>query len=68
MFLKEWTSAPVADRAKVQEKINAFNLANPGHRITASDKLKAQRGVYRTQQEAAGLPGRDAVVNELRSH
>lgn len=68
MFLKEWASAPIEDRQDVQDKINAFNEANPGHRINAGDKIKAQRGIYNTEREAAGLPGRDPVVNELRDH
>jgi hypothetical protein len=67
-FLKEWTRASPEQQTSVQIKMDAFSAANPGHAITARDMKAAMRGVYTQENEAAGLPGRDPVLNELRDH
>jgi hypothetical protein len=67
-LLNQWGRTAPEDRYDLLQKMDAFSQANPGNRITASDRLKAQRNVARTEQEAEGVPGRNPVVNELRSH
>ena len=67
-FLKQWGSADNEDRAALTDKIKDFNHANPGNKITVADLIKSRRAVVMQEREAKGLPGRNPVVNELRSH